>query len=104
MTTLPRKSLSDIRWPNWLVSEKFGAGMPCSDVPGSRLGFAAASFCCAAVLPAPDVPPCPLAPVAAPQPATAAAPTTATRPPIAARPGPHRLERPGPGPFRLDGK
>ncbi len=78
MTTLPRKSLSDIRWPNWFVSVKFGAGTPPSDEPGSRSGLAAASCCSFAAddaLPA-DVP-LPFAPLAELQPAAASAVTIA---------------------------
>src|SRR5258708_353601 len=69
ITTLSRKSLSDIRWLNWFVSVKFGAGMPFSDVPGSRSGLAAA--CRPAAVPAPGAPlPRPVEPPAAAQPAT----------------------------------
>src|SRR3984957_2146918 len=41
-TTLPRNWLSDICWPNWLVSVKTGAFLLPSDPPRSRLGFASA--------------------------------------------------------------
>lgn len=36
-TTFPRNWLSDVGVLNWLVRVKFGAGLPCSGVPGSML-------------------------------------------------------------------
>src|SRR5215469_6627555 len=76
ITTLPRKLLSDIRWPNWFVSVKFGAGVPFSEVQGSRSGLAAA--CRLAAAPAPEeLPTCPVEPPAAAHPATLH-PATAT--------------------------
>src|SRR5215831_20184590 len=38
-TTLPRNWLSDIGWPNWLVSVKSGAGDVPRSVPRSMFGF-----------------------------------------------------------------
>src|SRR5271169_39734 len=73
ITTLPRNALSEIRWPNWFVSEKSGAAMPPSGDPGSRFGLAAA--CCAD----PAIGCCPLPPLAEPQPAAATAATASTR-------------------------
>src|SRR5262245_5898874 len=53
--TLPRNWLSDIGWPNWLVSRKSGALALPRELPRSRFGF------CAAAASAFDmpVPPCP---------------------------------------------
>src|ERR1700761_1317294 len=41
-TALPRNWLSDMGWPNWLVSLTLGAALVPSDVPRSRLGLDAA--------------------------------------------------------------
>src|SRR6201996_3446456 len=74
ITTLPRNWLSDIGWPNWLVSRKSGAVTPPSDEPRSRLGlFSAAALDPAvgmlAVLAAPE--PHPVSAANAPRAATA---------------------------------
>src|ERR1700742_3084517 len=43
ITTLPRNWLSDIGWPNWLVSRKSGAATSPIDEPRSRLGLLSAA-------------------------------------------------------------
>src|SRR6202012_1759137 len=43
-TALPRNWLSDMGWPNWLVSLTLGAALVPSDVPRSRLGLDAAAL------------------------------------------------------------
>src|ERR1700761_8465066 len=68
-TALPRNWLSDIGWPNWLVSLTSGAALLPSEVPRSRLGLEAAPLgpgAAAAWLP-------PLPPLPPEQPASARA-------------------------------
>src|ERR1700742_2620377 len=43
-TALPRNWLSDMAWPNWLVSLTLGAAGRPSEVPRSRLGLDAAAL------------------------------------------------------------
>ena len=70
ITTLPRKSLSDMRWPNWFTRLKSGARTPPRDEPGSRSGFAAAWAALPVARPVDPAPSEPeLPPLADPQPA-----------------------------------
>src|SRR5260370_20856388 len=86
MTTLPRNALSEICWPNWLVSRKLGAARPPRDEPGSRFGLPAPAACCCRALLAADPF---VAPLPAPHAATAAAVTKASATAAARRNPPH---------------
>src|ERR1700759_4763682 len=91
---LPRNWLSDMAWPNWLVSVTLGAALVPSDVPRSRFGLEAAALElgeAAAELPLPPLE----------QPARArAAATTAPPAAVSTRRRAGRAGRPGRAGFR----